>query len=81
MWTRVLAKRGAPLRPLPASRMSTMSSLPYAGERVYVSAPDGSVSENGVLRGVDSWGRALVELSDGAVREYDSSRVSLRPVR
>lgn len=81
MWTEGVGKAGSAAAPLTGIKDVYNELLAYAGERVYVSAPDGSVSENGVLRGVDSWGRALVELSDGTVREYDSSRVSLRPVR
>ena len=81
MWTEGVGTAGSAAAPLTGIKDVYNELLAYAGERVYVSAPDGSVSENGVLRGVDSWGRALVELSDGIVREYDSSRVSLRPVR
>lgn len=80
MWAEGIEKAGAAAAPLTGIKDIYNGLLAYAGQRVYVSAPDGSVSENGTLRGIDSWGRALVELSDGSVREYDASRVSLRPV-
>lgn len=80
MWTEDVEKAGGAAAPLTGIKDVYNELLAYAGKPVYVSAPDGSVSENGILRGVDSWGRALIELPGGAVQTYDSSRVSLRPV-
>lgn len=81
LWTEGIEKAGSAAAPLTGIKDVYNELLAYAGERVYVSAPDGCISENGTLRGVDSWGRALIELPTGTVQAYDSSRVSLRPTK
>lgn len=80
LWVEGIKGAGASAAPLTGVKGAYNELLAYRDERVHVSAPDRSVSENGVLRGVDVWGRALIELANGEVRSYDSSHVSLRPI-
>ena len=70
---------GASAAPLTGIKAAYNELLAYKGTGVHVSSPDGKISENGTLEGVDVWGRALVELPNGDVVAYDSSRVSMRP--
>lgn len=80
LWAEGVTKAGNAATPLTGILDIYNDLLAYAGRRVYVSAPDGSVSEVGVLRGIEAWGRALVELEDGSVKAFDASCASLRPV-
>lgn len=79
-WTNAIEAAGDDAAPLTGIVDAYNELLAYRGERVNVAAIDGEVLEHGVLRGVDVWGRALVELSRGEVAPYDSSQVSLRPM-
>ena len=81
LWSEGIEAAGPSAAPLTGIKAAYNELLAYRGERVHVSSPDGSVSENGVLTGVDVWGRALVELPNGDVKPYDSAQVSLRPVK
>lgn len=79
-WTKGVEAAGDDAAPLTGIVDAYNELLAYRGERVNVAAIDGEVLEHGVLRGVDVWGHALVELSSGEVVPYDSSQVSLRPM-
>lgn len=79
LWTEGIEAAGASAAPLTGIKAAYNELLAYKGTGVHVSSPDGKISENGTLEGVDVWGRALVELPNGDVVAYDSSRVSMRP--
>ena len=79
-WTKNVKASGDDAAPLTGIVDAYNELLAYRGERVNVAAVDGEVLEHGVLRGVDVWGRALIELANGEVKAYDSSLVSLRRV-
>lgn len=55
-------------------------ALAFLGERVRVHAIDGAELTQGVFKGVDANGLALVEGDDGSIVPYDSSCASIRPV-
>lgn len=80
-WTKSVEASGDDAAPLTGIVDAYNELLAYRGERVNVAAIDGEVLEHGVLRGVDVWGRALIELANGEVEACDSSQVSLRRVR
>lgn len=80
-WSKSVEASGDDAAPLTGIVDAYNGLLAYRGERVNVAAVDGEVLEHGVLRGVDVWGRALIELANGEVKAYDSSQVSLRCVR
>ena len=79
LWTEGIEAAGASAASLTGIKAAYNELLAYKGTGVHVSSPDGKISENGTLEGVDVWGRALVELPNGDVVAYDSSRVSMRP--
>lgn len=79
-WSKSVEASGDDAAPLTGIVDAYNELLAYRGERVNVAAVDGEVLEHGVLRGVDVWGRALIELANGEVKAYDSSQVSLRRV-
>lgn len=80
LWAEGIVEAGASAAPLTGIKGAYNELLAYRNERVHVSSPDRSIAENGVLCGIDVWGRALIELPNGDVKAYDSSRVSLRPI-
>ncbi|MDY2777136.1 MAG: biotin--[acetyl-CoA-carboxylase] ligase [Collinsella sp.] len=79
-WTDGLAEAGADAAPLTGILEAYNELLAYKDGRVRVFSPDGTISTTGILKGIDPWGRALVERADGAVDPFDASRVSLRPL-
>lgn len=79
-WTKSVEAAGDDAAPLTGIVDAYNELLAYRGERVNVAAIDGEVLGHGVLRGVDVWGRALIELASGEVKACESSQVSLRRV-
>lgn len=78
-WTAAVDAAGEGAAPLTGIEDAYNALMAYRGERVHAGAPDGSVSADGVLAGVDPWGRALVELADGTVQAFNAAIVSIRP--
>ena len=79
-WTSAMDAAGVDAEPLTGINAEYNELLAYRDEHVRVSTPDGSISLDGVLVGVDTWGRAQVKLADGAIQAYDAALVSIRPV-
>ena len=57
------------------------AALAFVDEPVHVYAIDGDLIDQGIFKGVDAWGRAVLQKSDGTHIKYDAVAVSLRPAR
>lgn len=57
------------------------AALAFVDEPVHIYAIDGDLIDQGIFKGVDSWGHAVLQKSDGTRIEYDAVAVSLRPAR
>lgn len=53
--------------------------MPLMGSPVRVLLPNGSVAAEGVLVGIDGWGRITVRTDDGRELEFSGEQVFLRP--
>lgn len=78
-WEAALAAAGPGAEPLTGLLDSYQETLALRGERVEVRSADGAAVGEGVLLGVDGWGRALVERPDGTRARLDAARFSVRP--
>ncbi len=57
------------------------AALTFVEEPVHVYAIDGDLIDQGIFKGVDSRGHAVLQKSDGTHITYDAVAVSLRPVK
>lgn len=57
------------------------AALTFVEEPVHVYAIDGDLIDQGIFKGVDSRGHAVLQKSDGTHITYDAVAVSLRPAR
>ena len=53
--------------------------MPLMGREVRVLLPDGRVAAEGMLAGIDGWGRVTVRTDDGRELEFSSEQGSVRP--
>lgn len=78
-WTQGLAGEGPQAPPLFGILDDYNRLLAYNGNRVKVFSPQGAAIGEGTLRGIDLWGRAIVEDEGGRTLELDATHASLRP--
>ena len=81
-WTERSLEAGASALPLTGVMDAYHQFLAYMDQEVVLYSPEGApfpIHEEGLLVGVDGWGRARVEI-DGKVEVFDASQVSMRPV-
>lgn len=78
-WSRGLANEGPQAPPLFGILDDYNQLLAYNGNRVKIFSPQGASIGAGILRGVDPWGRAIVEDENGAMLALDATHASLRP--
>lgn len=78
-WARAVRAGRAAAGPLAPVLDELFDSMPMLGRRVRALRPDGSPMGEGVLRGIDAWGRAIVLMdADGREAELSSEQASLR---
>lgn len=79
VWANGLTQEGAGAPPLFGILEDYNRLVAYNGEKVKVLSPQRKLLGTGTLRGIDPWGRALVEDQDGKMLELDATHASLRP--
>lgn len=78
-WTDGLDHAGTQAPPLYGILDVYNKLLAYNGDKVKVFSSRGELLSSGILRGIDPWGRALVEDDEGTLDALDATQVSLRP--
>lgn len=79
-WERRVRCVGADEPPLSDLVDAYNDVLAFRGELVNAFAIDGDLVDTGIFGGVDAWGRALLEHTDGTHALHDATAVSLRPI-